>query len=136
MSIRRGLHRKSGTLQEIVTNPGRYSGYMGGTLSRSFQLVKESFAVLKQDKKIIWFPIVSLMGVVLLFISFAIPLYLYATNNYFYILLFLFYLLSYFVVIFFNSGLITCAHMRLNGGETTFGDGFKNARSHLGGIFV
>lgn len=118
--------------------------YMAGTFSRSFQLVKESFAVLKKDKEIMWFPIISSIVTVLLFISFLIPVYFLTdiktegiTNNYlYYILFFAYYLLSYFIVIFFNTGLITCAHVRLNGGDPTFSDGFKNARKHIGKIFV
>jgi len=44
--------------------------------------------------------------------------------------------LSYFIVIFFNTGLITCANIRLNGGDPTFRDGFNNAKKHVGKIFV
>jgi len=117
---------------------------MAGTFSRSFQLVKESFQVLKKDKELIWFPMISLIVTVLLFISFTVPVYFLTdikagdiTNNYlYYVLLFAFYLLSYFIVIFFNTGLITCAHRRLNGEDPTFSDGFQNAKKHIGRIFV
>ena len=117
---------------------------MGGAFSRSFQLVKESFAVLKKDKEIMLFPIVSSITTVLLFISFIIPVYFLTdirtgdilTNPLYYILLFAYYFLSYFIVILFNTGLITCANIRLNGGDPTFSDGFRNATRHIGKIFV
>ena len=117
---------------------------MIGTFSRSFQLVKESFAVLKKDKEIMLFPIISSIVTILLFISFILPVYFFTyikigeiTNNYlYYILFFIYYLLSYFIVIFFNTGLITCAHIKLNGGNPTFSDGFRNATKHIGKIFI
>ncbi len=116
--------------------------------SRSFQLVKESFEVLKKDKEIMLFPVISAIVTVLLFISFLIPVFFLNFNsrpdafnsslsgNLYYIIFFVYYLLSYFIVIFFNTGLITCANIRLNGGDPTFSDGFNNARKHIGKIFV
>ncbi len=112
--------------------------------THSFQLVKESFEVLKKDKEIMLFPLISAIVTVLLFISFLIPIFflkfgtesMQITGNFYYILLFIYYILSYFIVIFFNTGLITCANIRLNGGDPTFSDGFNNAKRHIGKIFV
>ncbi len=113
--------------------------------SRSFQLVKESFEVLKKDKEIMLFPVISAIVTVLLLISFIIPVFylnfMTPLRAYFegvggYIFIFIYYILSYFIVIFFNTGLITCAHIRLNGGDPTFSDGFDNAKKHIGKIFV
>lgn len=115
---------------------------MFGALSRSFQLVKESFKVLQKDKEIMLFPLISGIITILLFVSFVAPIYFFVgienlVNNYlYYSLLFLYYFISYFVVVFFNAGLITCANMRLNGKDPTFGDGFNNATRHLGKIFL
>ena len=115
---------------------------MAGAFSRSFQLVKESFNVLKQDKEIMLFPIISTVLVVLVFVSFIIPVYFLGVktgsmpNYLFYVLFFAFYLVSYFIIIFFNTGLITCAHIRLNGKNPTFKDGIRNAKKHIGKIFV
>jgi hypothetical protein len=49
----------------------------------------------------------------------------------FYAALFFFYLISYAVVIFFNAGLITCAHIRLTGGDPSIHDGWENAVRHI-----
>lgn len=107
---------------------------------RSFQLVQESFRVLKKDKEIILFPILSGIVTFLLFISFIIPIFLtsgFEGGNYLsYVLVFLYYLLSYFIVIFFNTGLITCANIRLNGGDPKFMDGINNALRHINKILV
>ncbi len=112
--------------------------------TRSFKLVKESFEVLKKDKEMMLFPIISGIVTILLFISFIIPIFFISgtdtarrgTGNFYYFILFIYYILSYFIVIFFNTGLITCANIRLNGGDPTFSDGFNNAKKHIGKIFV
>ncbi|HEY9205606.1 MAG TPA: DUF6159 family protein [Candidatus Methanoperedens sp.] len=107
--------------------------------------MKESFEVLKKDKEIMLFPVISAIVTVLLFISFIIPIFyldfdtlprrLFA-GEFGYLLIFIYYVLSYFIVIFFNTGLITCAHIRLNGGDPTFSDGLNNAWKHIGKIFI
>jgi hypothetical protein len=51
-------------------------------------------------------------------------------------LMFGFYLVSYFVVIFFNSGLVTVANEVFAGRQASFKDGMRNATSHIGSIFV
>jgi hypothetical protein len=48
---------------------------------------------------------------------------------------FAFYLVAYFVVIFFNAALISCAMIRLRGGDPTVGDGLRAASRHLPAIF-
>jgi len=111
--------------------------------SRSWRLVKESFAVLRKDKEIMLFPIVSGILTVLAFISLFIPVAFLSlitgsdlSSPFFYFLLFGYYLITSFIVIFFNTGLITCAHLRLNGKDPTFKDGIKNAWKHVGNILV
>ncbi|MEK6809907.1 MAG: DUF6159 family protein [Nanoarchaeota archaeon] len=109
--------------------------------SHSFQLVKESYAVLKKDKEIMLFPVVSGILAVIAFISLIVPFAILTFNNQissplFYYLLFVYYLITSFIVIFFNTGLITCAQMRLSGKDPTFKDGIKHAWKHIGNIFV
>src|SRR3989338_3015767 len=111
--------------------------------SRSWQLVKESFTVLKKDKEMMLFPIVSGILTVIAFISLIVPFAVLsflsgneAPSPFFYLLLFVYYVITSFIVIFFNTGLITCAHMRLNGKDPIFKDGLKHAWKHVGNIFV
>jgi hypothetical protein len=82
------------------------------TFTRSYKLVKESFSVLKKDKEIILYPIIS--GVVsIILLGFLIAgvlstsLFGKAGDLVMYPLLFIYYLASYFTIIFFNTGLIT-----------------------------
>jgi len=112
-------------------------------ISYSWQLVKESFAVLKKDKEIMLFPIVSGILAVIAFISMIVPFavlsFLSGNENpspLFYLLPFIYYIITSFIIIFFNTGLITCAQMRLNGKDPTFKDGMKHAWKHLGNILV
>ncbi len=111
------------------------------TFGRSWQLVKESFNVLKKDKEIMLFPILSGAVSILVFATFILPIFL-ASNFDFngsiftYVVLFLYYLVSYFVVIFFNVGLITCANIRLNGGDPTFMEGIRSAFKNIHKILI
>lgn len=117
-----------------------------GRFANSFHLVKESFEVLKKDKEIMLFPIISILTFFVLCASLLIPFYpllkklaegdTAVLTYYFYAGLFLFYILTYFVMIFFNTGLVTCANIRLNGGDPTFKDGVKNAAKHVREIFL
>ena len=114
-----------------------------GRFSRTWQLFKESFAVLAADSKILVFPVCSGISLVLLGASFFIPLYrdgtLQAVTHHKgtwddYAVLFAWYYLNFFVGIFFNSALMGCANMRLSGRQPTVGAGFRIALSHLGRI--
>ena len=51
-------------------------------------------------------------------------------------LLFLLYFLSYFVITFFNAGLLTCAMIRLSGEDPTVADGLRAAFRMLPQIFA
>jgi hypothetical protein len=99
--------------------------------------------VLKQDKGLLLFPLISGICCLLLLASFAIPLYTTgswvppkadaATNQrvVYYSILFLFYFSNYFVVVFFNAAIVACAAIRMGGGNPTVGDGFRAAASRL-----
>jgi hypothetical protein len=113
------------------------------TLSRSWQLVKASAAVLKADKELIVFPIVSGIAVLILTISFALPMLLTGVVNadngsiqpIFYLVTFLFYLAQYFVIFLCNTALVGAALIRLRGGDPTVTDGWRIASSRLSKIF-
>ena len=112
-------------------------------IMRSFELVKASWRILMEDKKLLVFPILSGIVTLLVIASFVVPIIFYqgayslSTNSIAgIVLLFLFYLISYFVVIFFNVGLISCVNARLNGKEMTINEGLSAAGRHLGSIFA
>lgn len=115
---------------------------MFSRLSNSWELVKASYSVLRADKELIVFPIVSMVGTIIVMLTFAIPLALAgffdsATNRFgvaHAIVLFVFYAVMYTVVIFCNSALVGAAMIRLRGGDPTLRDGFKIAFDHIGPI--
>jgi membrane-anchored glycerophosphoryl diester phosphodiesterase (GDPDase) len=113
-------------------------------ISRSWQLVKASWRILSQDRKLLVFPILSGICTLLVVVSFILPLVLSgavfgraaAGPAPWYVLLFLFYVVSYFVAIFFNTALITCVHSLLQGRETSITEGLSNAVRHIGPILA
>src|SRR5438552_16868544 len=54
---------------------GRYN-HMFRTLSNSWALVKASYAVLRADRELLVFPVVSMMGLIIFALVFSIPLFL------------------------------------------------------------
>jgi hypothetical protein len=107
-------------------------------ISRSFELVKASWGILMQDKKLFVFPVLSGIFTLLVLISFVLPFVLTrqaaqvnTTTPGSVLVLFLFYVASYFVVIFFNTALISCVHARLNGRTMTVGEGLATAARHI-----
>jgi hypothetical protein len=116
-------------------------------LANSWELVKASWGVLQADKELIIFPIVSACAMLIILISFAVPMFAAglfegilggATAAPFqflgYALLFLFYLTQYFVIIFSNSALVGAAMIRLKGGDPTVADGYRIAFQNIGPI--
>ncbi len=115
-------------------------------ISRSFDLARSSWHVLRTDKKLALFPLFSCIGVLIVLASFLVPL---ATlfiggqlnveqlaNNgkpvwWVYPLTFAFYFCNYFVIVFCNAALVSCALMRFDGQEPTIGDGFRAAGARL-----
>lgn len=114
---------------------------MGSRWSRSLALARQSVEVLRGNPSLMAFPIVS--GIVALAVSatFFLPLaFLYwghppeKIGPAGYALMALYYLVSYFVVIFFNVGLACCTHATLRGERPTFGDGIRFAAARLPAI--
>jgi hypothetical protein len=114
-----------------------------GKIARTWSLMSACWQVLKRDKGLLVFPLLSGICCLALLASFAVPLY--ATGAWqsaksgdagghrlaYYALLFLFYLASYFIIVFFNAGVVACATIRLDGGDPTIGDGFRVAATRL-----
>ena len=107
--------------------------------SRSWELVKASAAVLRADKELMLFPVVSTLCTLLVLATFAVPacaLNLFARdfNVLHAIFGFIFYFCQYAVIIFFNCALVGAAMIRLEGGDPSFSDGLNIAKSRIGAI--
>jgi Family of unknown function (DUF6159) len=108
--------------------------------SRSWELVKASAAVLRSDRELMLFPILSSLATLIVLATFLVPMFaLRLFENGFNVagavFGFAFYFCQYSVIIFFNCALVGAAMIRLDGGDPTFADGFQAAKSRLPAIF-
>jgi len=122
-----------------------------GKISNTWELVKQSFAVLRKDEELMLLPVLSAISCL------AVTASLLAGSGFFYYpeikaaiaqhggwhpsnnlligAMFVFYLANYFVIIFFNTALVSAASIRLEGGDPTVRDGLRAAWNRLGVIF-
>lgn len=109
-------------------------------LRRSFRIWKQCLQVIRKDRELLLFPIMSFLLLIPVTLSFI--LLLASTVNFqqadgmeiktrHYVVPFLFYLVSYTVMIFFNSGLVGCALMRLDGKDPVVRDGLQIGRENF-----
>ncbi len=115
---------------------------------RSWELMKESFRVLAGDKRLLLFPVLSGIAVIVVSASFAIPVIASGALGVHasaeggpvtggeYGIMFLFYFVNYFVIVFFNSALVAAANICLAGGHATVHDGLNAAWSRVGRILM
>src|SRR5688572_29737780 len=94
----------------------------------TWDLMKASMRVLRQDKQILIFPLLSSISCFLVLASFIVPLAwtgawepptegeALSQKIAYYAIMFLFYFCNYFVITFFNVALVACAVSRLTGG--------------------
>jgi len=111
-----------------------------GRIGNSWKLMKTSFSVLRKDKEILLFPVLSLIVTIVLLISIFTSFFFFIGVDMLFqpwtwVILFVIYVILYFIVLFFNTAVIGCATIRLNGGDPTIRDGFHIASKRIGKIF-
>lgn len=107
--------------------------------SRSWELVKASAGVLRSDKELMLFPLISGAATLVVMATFLIPVFALRIFEQGIgvggaVLGFLFYFCQYSVIIFFNCALVGAAMIRLDDGDPSLRDGFDAARSRLPSI--
>jgi hypothetical protein len=117
---------------------------MAGRFANSFALVKASANVLRLDKELMVFPLMSGIATILVTASFVAPIFWVGGPEIFaegesasytaYAFGFLFYLAQYTVIFFFNAALVGAALIRLDGGDPTVSDGLAIASKRMGSI--
>ena len=116
-------------------------------LSYTWQIMGASWSILKRDKAMVLFPLFSGISCMLVIASFVAPLFYVdlpaltglpghpSPSQKFlgWTYLFAFYFVNYFVITFFNVGIVACAASRMAGGEPSFAAGLREAmkRIHL-----
>jgi Family of unknown function (DUF6159) len=122
-----------------------------GNISNSWVLVKQSFAILRDDKELMLVPVLSAISCVLVTASYVgggLLLLLpeirasatagqpwHASTSTIAFALFIFYFINYFVIVFFNTALVSAASVRLSGGKPQLGDALRAAWERAGVIF-
>jgi hypothetical protein len=114
-----------------------------GRWSRSVTLTKMSFQAIQKDKEILLFPVISGIISISVMASFfgswrfltGFDIHWMQNNPFAYVFIFLFYLVSCFVVIFFHVALIACSMKRLEGGDPTVWYGLNFAAGRIEAIF-
>ncbi|MCC7209214.1 MAG: hypothetical protein IT323_18020 [Anaerolineae bacterium] len=115
------------------------------TFSRSWRLVKASLSVIRADKEMLLFPLISGAALFVVGLLFLLPLLAAGVGDAIMrergltegqsiltaVLTFLMYLVNYTIIIYFNTGLVGAAMIRLRGGDPTFQDGVKLANSRM-----
>ncbi|MCY4113471.1 MAG: DUF6159 family protein [Chloroflexi bacterium] len=110
------------------------------TIGRTWELIKMSWAVLKKDRELVLFPVMSTVALVILAglmmgvgsgLGTVDRLAGSGASEVDIALLAVTYFLLAFVVIYFNSALIGAAMIRLAGGDPTVGDGLRMANKRL-----
>ncbi|GLQ98510.1 DUF6159 family protein [Dyella mobilis] len=121
---------------------------MVGKFARSWALLQASAEVLRSDRSLLMFPVLSGICTVLVAITFLAPVGIevaaderiralgeaHHLSPLHYVFMFLFYLAQYTVIIFFNTALASVASARLRGDEASVSDGLAVARSRFGSI--
>jgi len=115
-------------------------------IAYTWSLMGASWEVLKKDKEILVFPLLSGICCLLVVASFLMPMY--ATDSWrppdretatpqqqvvYYAVIFAFYFCNYFVITFFNTAIVACAVGRMAGSDPTVMGGLREAmkRIHL-----
>ncbi|MFC2150262.1 DUF6159 family protein [Calditrichota bacterium] len=107
----------------------------------TFGLISASWDVLKQDKELMWFPVISgtcclmLMATSFLPIFGEMPLILHTFGfggpGLLIVSLIFLYFINYFIIIFSNVAIVHCAIMRIEGKNPTLADGLDAAFSRF-----
>ena len=118
---------------------------MAGRFSRSIELAKASWSVVRADKELLLLPVLSVAALILIVGSFVVP---FAALGGFtaaasgggaeagtMLVAFVFYVVSYFITLFFSTALVGAAMIRMDGGNPTLSDGLRIAWQRKGRIF-
>lgn len=117
-------------------------------IANSWQTVKSSWSVLRKDKELLLFPILSGIASLIVLASFLVPTWFSGlvdraadeddpnAQGILFVLYAAMYLLLTFVTVYFNSALMFAATQRLAGGDPNVGSGLRGANQRLGKIFA
>lgn len=114
-------------------------------ISNGWNIALNSWKVLRENKQLIIFPVLSMISLTLIVGSFFIGILSFYDWDIHtiqrpgtvvqYLFIFAFYIINYFVVVFFNVALVHCVSMYFKGEKLTVKDGIQFSMSRIGAIF-
>jgi hypothetical protein len=112
--------------------------------SNGWTIAINSFKVLKENRQLVIFPILSGASIIFVLASFCVAFIGYSGwdldqvsepgKMMSYALLFLFYIVNYFIIVFFNMALVHCTSLYFKGEEVTVQKGIDFSMSRIGSI--
>lgn len=113
-------------------------------MSNGYKVASQSFTVIRKNRHLLIFPILSAATMAFILSTFVFAMYgndynaafglMDKQNTFRYVFLFGYYLVSYFVVVFFNMALVHCARIYFQGGKPTVSDGLRFSIDKIGTI--
>ncbi len=122
-----------------------------GKFKASKTIVKESWAILNQNKQMYWYPILSaIISLAALLVMIGIGYFGYLNGSFdnydalsdtkkefvSYGIGLIYYLVMFFILNFFQSGILLSVDSLSRGERITFGEGMKRASAHIGKLFA
>jgi hypothetical protein len=125
-----------------------------GKIRASYLLTIESFELLKKDKEVMLFTVLSIVTNIIvcaIFVGLALMVFFFTKDAAWmqdiknnerlasgigFGIFFLLYICIYFVTVFFEAGVVTIVYARINGQDLSFKDGLHNAQAHAGKLFA
>jgi hypothetical protein len=116
-----------------------------GRIGTGWQLTKTSLRILRKDKELLLFPLISGLSLMAILAVFIVGIFVTvgfgaafggASTWLFVVLMIVYYVVAFFLAFFFNAAVIGAATIRLNGGNPTLSDGLRIARENAGRIFL
>ena len=114
-------------------------------LTNGWKICLNSFAILKENKRLLFFPILSCISLLLIlgsFVTMALASAGWNPDNIReegmginYAILFGYYLVNYFVLLFFNTALMYCSRVCFKGETVSLADGLRFGLSRIPAIF-
>jgi hypothetical protein len=112
-----------------------------GRFRNSIEIIKASWAVLQQDRELVWLPVISVLSTAATAALFMGGFWVtssravdgtFQASPLGWILVAAMYLVLAFITIYFNTALISAAWERMHGGDPTLGSAFAAANSKIG----
>lgn len=117
---------------------------LSNRFSNGWTIATNGFKVLKANRQLLIFPILSMVSMFVIVVSFFAAILGYAGwsvdniqdpgNVINYSLIFLFYIVNYFIIVFFNMALVHCTSLYFKGEEVTVQKGIEFSKSRIRSI--